>query len=76
MRAAEVYFMEAEALLPGNIDPTVAKNFLNPRQLTRGDSPTEVTIYSIKIEQRKELYGKGHRRFDIFRYRKEFIRGP
>jgi hypothetical protein len=76
MRAAEVYLVEAEALLRGNTDPAEAKNLLNALQLTRGASSTEATIDNIKIERRKEICGEVHRRFDIFRYRKEFVRGP
>ncbi|NLE01408.1 MAG: RagB/SusD family nutrient uptake outer membrane protein, partial [Fibrobacter sp.] len=51
-----------------------AKNVLNALQLKRGATPTEGTLDKIYLERRKELYGEGHRLFDIKRLRQPLIR--
>ncbi len=75
LRAAELYLIEAEALVRGNIDLVEAGNLLNELQLSRNASPTDATWENIKLERRKELYGEGRRWFDIIRYREPLVRG-
>ncbi|MFN0256417.1 RagB/SusD family nutrient uptake outer membrane protein [Pedobacter ureilyticus] len=72
IRLSEVYLIAAEAALPSN--PTKAVGYLNAiRQ--RNPSLTPSTILSISAdmileEKRKELYGEGHRYFDMIRTNK------
>jgi hypothetical protein len=76
LRAAELYLIEAEALVRGNIDLVEARHLLNELQVSRNATPAEATFENIKIERRKELYGEGRRWFDIIRYREALVRGP
>ena len=76
LRAAELYLIEAEALVRGNIDVAEAQILLNELQEARNATSTDATFENIKIERRKELYGEGRRWFDIIRYREPLVRGP
>ena len=73
VRIAEAYLIKAEA--EANLgNSATAKNVLNALQLKRGATPTEGTLDKIYLERRKELYGEGHRLFDIKRLRQPLIR--
>lgn len=69
IRLSEVYLIAAEAALTTN--PNKAVNYLN---LIRGRNPSLVPATTLSItqdmileEKRKELYGEGHRYFDMLR---------
>lgn len=70
-RIAEAYLIkaEAEANLGGD-----AATPLNALQIARGATPTPATLDNIYIERRKELYGEGHRLFDIKRLHQPLVR--
>jgi len=72
-RIAEAYLIKAES--EANLgNAAAAKNVLNALQIKRGATPTEGSLDKIYLERRKELYGEGHRLFDIKRLRQPLVR--
>lgn len=72
IRLSEIYLIAAEAALTSN--PTKAVNYLNAiRQRNPALAPATVATISLDMileERRKELYGEGHRFFDMIRLNK------
>lgn len=73
-RIAEAYLIKAEAEAQTGGNAALAKSVLNSLQIKRGATPTEATLENIYRERRKELYGEGHRLFDLKRLRQPLIR--
>jgi hypothetical protein len=71
MRLADIYLLEAEALVMTNGDLTRAAALLNAvRDRAYGDNLHHVaaTLQNIKLERRLELAGEGHRWLDLVRW--------
>jgi hypothetical protein len=71
MRLADIYLLEAEALLMSNGDLTRAVALLDAvRDRAYGDNLHRVplTLNNIKLERRLELAGEGHRWLDLVRW--------
>jgi len=75
IRLSEVYLIAAEAALTAN--PGKAVGYLNAiRSRNPSLAPSTVTTISLDMileEKRKELYGEGHRYFDMLRTNKSII---
>ena len=70
-RLADIYLLEAEALVRGGGDQSRAAALLDAvRDRAWGDQSHRVpaTLDNIKLERRIELIGEGHRWFDIVRW--------
>lgn len=74
IRYADVLLMAAEAYSRGGIDDTKAKNYLNQvRRRAFGDLNHDISVSGaaltdfILAERRVELFGEGHRFFDLVR---------
>lgn len=74
IRYADVLLMAAEAYNRGGIDETKAKNYLNQvRRRAFGDLNHDISVSGaaltdfILAERRVELFGEGHRFFDLVR---------
>lgn len=74
VRIAEAYLIKAEAEAQPSGNAALAKSVLNNLQIKRGATPTESTLENIYRERRKELYGEGHRLFDLKRLRQPLVR--
>jgi hypothetical protein len=76
-RLADVYLMQAEAILRGGTGETMANAVININKLrTRANNPqnnltiAEVTLPFILDERARELHWEAHRRQDLIRYNK------
>ncbi|MDJ1504245.1 RagB/SusD family nutrient uptake outer membrane protein [Cytophagaceae bacterium BD1B2-1] len=67
IRLADVYLMEAEALVRGGGDLSKAKFYLNEVRKRVGLGEVEATLDNIYNERRLELATEGHRFFDLVR---------
>lgn len=74
IRYADVLLMAAEAYNRGGIDDTKARNYLNQvRRRAFGDTNHDISVSGaaltdfILAERRVELFGEGHRFFDLVR---------
>lgn len=68
IRLADVYLMEAEALVQGGGSTSRAQALLDAVRARVGLSPVPVTMENIKTERRLELAGEGARWFDLVRW--------
>lgn len=67
MRLADIYLLEAEALVRGGIDANRAQQLLDAVRDRVGLDPVPATFENIMHERRVELAGEGHRWFDLVR---------
>jgi hypothetical protein len=67
IRLADIYLMEAEALVRGGGDLTKAAFYLNKVRERVGLPPVAATLDNIYKERRLELATEGHRFFDLVR---------
>ncbi len=72
IRLADTYLMEAEALIMSNTNPSRAAALMtavHTRAYNDGTShPLAATMAALKQERRLELFGEGHRWFDLVRW--------
>lgn len=68
IRLADVYLMEAEALVQGGGNTSRAQALLDAVRARVGLGSVPVTMESIKTERRLELAGEGARWFDLVRW--------
>lgn len=78
IRLSEVYLIAAEAALKNNDTPGAGKYLSDLRENRTAKEPrkyeTAVTLDDILFERALELYGEGHRAWDMWRNRKEVVR--
>ncbi len=67
IRLADVYLLEAEALISGGGDAARAQALLDAVRARVGLGSLPATFENIMAERRLELAGEGHRWFDLVR---------
>lgn len=70
MRLADIYLLEADALVSGGGDLVRAAALLNAVRARVGLGPVAATMDNIMKERRLELAGEGHRWLDLVRWGK------